>query len=120
MAASNEILSDGLFNMGMIYKDKLEDFPRAEHSFGRLIHDFPDFAQLDEAYYNLFLMLGRMERMADANLYKQQLSSVSRTANMPRHSLIRTSPTTPFMESIWKTRSMPTRTKSIRQGSITG
>lgn len=41
MAASNEILSDGLFNMGMIYKDKLEDFPRAEHSFGRLIHDFP-------------------------------------------------------------------------------
>ena len=73
MAASNEILSDGLFNMGMIYKDKLEDFPRAEHSFGRLIHDFPDFAQLDEAYYNLFLMLGRMERMADANLYKQQL-----------------------------------------------
>lgn len=45
MAASNEILSDGLFNMGMIYKDKLEDFPRAEHSFGRLIHDFPDFAQ---------------------------------------------------------------------------
>lgn len=73
MAASNEILSDGLFNMGMIYKDKLEDFPRAEHSFGRLIHGFPDFGQLDEAYYNLFLMLGRMERMADANLYKQQL-----------------------------------------------
>lgn len=73
MAASNEILSDGLFNMGMIYKDKLEDFSRAERSFGRLIHDFPDFAQLDEAYYNLFLMLGRMERMADANAYKQQL-----------------------------------------------
>ena len=57
----------------MIYKDILEDFPRAEHSFGRLIHDFPDFAQLDEANYNLFLMLGRMERMADAYLYKQQL-----------------------------------------------
>lgn len=73
MAASNEILSDGLFNMGMIYKDKLEDFPRAETTFGRLIHDFPDFEKLDEAYYNLFLMLGRMERMADANLYKQQL-----------------------------------------------
>lgn len=73
MAASNEILSDGLFNMGMIYKDKLEDFPRAEQSFGRLINDFPDFAQLDEAYYNLFLMLGRMERTADANTYKQRL-----------------------------------------------
>lgn len=73
MAASNEILSDGLFNMGMIFKDKMENFPRAEYSFGRLIHTFPDFEQLDVAYYNLYLMLGRMNRMADANTYKQEL-----------------------------------------------
>lgn len=73
MAASNEILSDGLFNMGMIFKDRMENFPRAEHSLGRLVHNFPDFGQLDVAYYNLYLMLGRMDRMADANIYKQEL-----------------------------------------------
>lgn len=73
MAASNEILSDGLFNLGMIYKDKLEDFLRAERSFGRLIREFPDFSLLDEAYYNFYLMLGRLDRLADADAYKQQL-----------------------------------------------
>ena len=73
MAASNEILSDGLFNMGMIFKDRMENFSRAEHSLGRLVHNFPDFGQLDVAYYNLYLMLGRMDRMADANIYKQEL-----------------------------------------------
>ena len=53
----------------------MENFSRAEHSLGRLIHDFPDFGQLDVAYYNLYLMLGRIDRIADANLYKQELIS---------------------------------------------
>ena len=73
MAESNGILTDGLFNMAMIYKDKLEDFPRADKAFSRLLNNFADFALLDEAYYNYFLLLGRMERIADANLTKQQL-----------------------------------------------
>ncbi len=76
MAISNEILSDGLFNMGMIYKDKLEDFTRAEKAFARLVRQFPDFAALDEAYYNYYLMLGRMNRIADANIVKQQLIAI--------------------------------------------
>ncbi len=73
MAASNEILSDGLFNIAMICKDKLEDFSQAEKAFRRLLDEFPDFALLDEAYYNYYLMLGRMNRLVDANHYKQQL-----------------------------------------------
>ncbi|WP_262433291.1 tetratricopeptide repeat protein [Jilunia laotingensis] len=73
MAASNEILSDGLFHMGMIFKDKLEDYPRAEHSFKRLIYHFPEFNQLDEAYYNLYLMLGQQERTTDADSCKTAL-----------------------------------------------
>ena len=73
MGASNEILSDGLFNMAMIYKDKLENYDRAEQAFNRLIRQFPEYKTLDEAYYNYFLMLGRTNRMADAELTKQQL-----------------------------------------------
>lgn len=73
MAESNQILADGLFNMAMIFKDKLENFPRAEASFDRLIKLFPQFEQMDEVYYNYFLMLGRMGKINDANIRKGEL-----------------------------------------------
>ena len=75
MAESNRTLSDALFNAGVICKDKLEDFPLADQMFGRLIADYPDFALMDQVYYHLFLMKGRMKQMAESELYKQTLNS---------------------------------------------
>ena len=59
MAESNAILSDGLYNCGLIYKDKLEDFSLAKGAFDRLLAEFPDFEKMEELYYNLFLMYSR-------------------------------------------------------------
>lgn len=73
MQESNEILSDGLFNMGMIYKDKLEDFSLAQRTYSRLYTQFPDFEKLDEAYYHLFLMNSRWGRPLVASTYKDTL-----------------------------------------------
>ncbi len=73
MQESNEILSDGLFNMGMIYKDKLEDFNLAQQTFHRLYSQFPNFGKLDEVYYNLYLMNSRWGKTAEANTYKDTL-----------------------------------------------
>lgn len=73
MKESNDILSDGLFNMGMIYKDKLEDFGLAQKTFTRLYTQFPDFEKLDEVYYNLYLMNYRWKRPDEANSYKDKL-----------------------------------------------
>ncbi|MEG1545767.1 MAG: tetratricopeptide repeat protein, partial [Bacteroides sp.] len=73
MKESNDILSDGLFNMGMIYKDKLEDYRLAEQSFNRLYTRFPNYKALDEAYYNLYLMLARQKKMTQANECKSTL-----------------------------------------------
>lgn len=73
MKESNEILSDGLYNMGMIYKDKLEDYPLAQKTFSRLYTQFPDFVQLDQVYYNLYLMNSRWNKAAEAALYKDKL-----------------------------------------------
>lgn len=72
---SNEIIQDGLFHMGMIYKDKLEDFPLAEKTFNRLYTQFPDFENLDEVYYNLYLMNSRWKHLAEAENYKSTLIS---------------------------------------------
>ncbi len=62
MEESNAILSDGLFNMGLIYKDKLEDEPLATRTWARLITEFPVFERLDEVYYNEYLMYLRWEK----------------------------------------------------------
>ncbi len=76
MESSNGILSEALFNAGMIYKDKVEDYPRAERTFMRLFDKFPEYATLDEAYYNYYLMMGRLGRMAEAENIKKTLAQL--------------------------------------------
>lgn len=73
IAESNDIIKDGLFNMGMIYKDKLEDFPLAEKTFTRLYSQFPGYENLDQVYYNLYLMNSRWKHLAEATNYKNIL-----------------------------------------------
>jgi len=75
MKESNDVLSDALFNMALIYKDKLEDYPLAQNTFTRLYTQFPTFRQLDEVYYNLFLMNSRWHKDVEAQVYKQKLIS---------------------------------------------
>lgn len=75
MAESNVILSDGLYNCGLIYKDKLEDFSLAEGSFNRLLTEFPDYPSMEEVYYNLFLMYSRWGKTEKASAYLDSLKS---------------------------------------------
>jgi tetratricopeptide (TPR) repeat protein len=70
---SNEKLSEALFRSAIIYKDDLENYGRAESAFKRLLYDFPDYSQNDEAYYNYFLMLGRCGRGGDAAAVRREL-----------------------------------------------
>ncbi len=67
---SGEIIQEGLYNMGVILKDKLEDFPASEAEFNRLLKDYPDNTYRLDAYYNLYLMYMRMGRVADAERYR--------------------------------------------------
>lgn len=73
MAESHRILSDGLFNMGLIYKDKLEDEPLTTKVWSRLIEDYPDFERLDEVYYNMYLMYLRYKQEERAEYVKDRL-----------------------------------------------
>ena len=74
MMESNAILQEALFNAGVIYKDKLEDFPLAENTLGRLNRQFPDYERTDEVYYNFFLMYSRWKRWNEAERYRALLT----------------------------------------------
>ena len=60
--ASNLLIMDGLFNAGVIFKDKLENFRLAEKQFNRLTTQYPTFEQMDQAWYHLFLLYSRTGR----------------------------------------------------------
>ena len=73
VAASNIIIEDGLFNMAMIYKDKLEDLPLAIEAFEELEKRFPDNQHLLDSYYQVYLMALRTKDAALAAEYLQKL-----------------------------------------------
>ena len=56
VAASNDIIKDGLFHAGIIFKDKLGNLKLSEKNLLRLTNNFADYPQLDEAWYHLFLL----------------------------------------------------------------
>jgi len=75
MIASNAALVDGLYNSGIIYKDRMENFPLAERTFQRILTDFPDFEHIDETYYNLFQLYSRTGMASEAANYRALLVS---------------------------------------------
>lgn len=61
-AESDNIIKDGLFNSGVIFKDKLDNLPLGEKALTRLTTDYTDYEKSDEAWYHLFLLYSRMGR----------------------------------------------------------
>lgn len=75
MEASNALLSDGLYNGGILEQERLENFSLAEKTMLRLLKDFPEHEGLDNIYYHLFLLYGRIGRADEAELYRTKLIS---------------------------------------------
>lgn len=72
---SNDIIQEGLYNMGVILKDKLEDFAEARRTFAELDARYPDNIYRLDAYYNMYLMDVRQDRTADAEKYRNLIVS---------------------------------------------
>lgn len=75
VAASNIIIEDGLYNMAMIYKDKLEDLPLSIEAFAELERRFPSNSHLLESYYQVYLMALRTGNTALAAEYKTKMTN---------------------------------------------
>jgi tetratricopeptide (TPR) repeat protein len=73
MEASNTIVADGLYNMGMIYKDKLEDMNLSVGTFEELDKRFPENEYRQEYYFQIYLMALRYKDAELAEKYKNKL-----------------------------------------------
>lgn len=71
----NDIIQEGLFNMGLILKDKLEDFPAARAEFNRLETRYPDNIYRLDVYYNMYLMAVRDGDAGQAEKWRQLILS---------------------------------------------
>ena len=74
MAESNAVIADGLYNSGVIFKDKLDNLPLSEKQLMRLIGgDYPNFEKMAEAYYHLYLLYMRKGDRQTADSYVARL-----------------------------------------------
>ena len=73
MAESNAVIADGLYNSGVIFKDKLDNLPLSEKQLMRLIGGYPNFEKMAEAYYHLYLLYMRKGEKQTADSYVARL-----------------------------------------------
>ena len=66
-AVCHDIIKDGLFHAGVIFKDKLDNLTLSEKHLVRLTDNYTDYDYLDEALYHLYLLYARQDRMDKAN-----------------------------------------------------
>ena len=69
----HDVIQEGLYNMGIILKDKLEDFPSARKEFNRLLESYPDNIYRLDVYYNMYLMAVRSGDVAQAERWRQMI-----------------------------------------------
>lgn len=74
-AACHDIIKDGLFHAGIIFKDKLDNLSLCEKHLKRLTDNYTDYDHLDEAWYHLFLLYSRQGRSMEANACLTRLKS---------------------------------------------
>ncbi len=73
LQASHQVLSDGLYHAGVLEMERLENFSLAYRTFLRLLTDYPDYAEMADVYYHLFLLNGRFGKTEEAELYRQKV-----------------------------------------------
>lgn len=70
-AVANDVIQEGLYNMGVILKDDLRDFPASRREFNSLLTRYPDNVYRLDVYYNLYLMAAMEDDAAAADRYRR-------------------------------------------------
>ena len=72
---ANDVIQEGLFTMGSILRDKLDDFASARARWDELLGRYPDNIYRLDVYYNLYMMYQRMQRLDEAERWRQLIIS---------------------------------------------
>ena len=70
----HNIIKDGLFHAGVIFKDKLENLTLSERHLLRLTDNYQDYEHLDETWYHLFLLYSLQGNTAEADTCLNRLA----------------------------------------------
>lgn len=73
MEKSNTELATALFNMGVIYKEKVEDYPMAIKTFEEFEKRFPADPRQEEAYFQCYMMETKSGNASGADVYKNKI-----------------------------------------------
>lgn len=73
LQTANEIVAEGLYNMGVILKDRLEDYPAARKEFTELLSRYPDNIYRLDVYYDMYLMAARENDMVNAEIWRKRI-----------------------------------------------
>ena len=73
IASSHEIIQEGLYNMGTILKDKMEDYGAAAFEYNQLLERYPDNTYRLDVYYSMYMMYMRNGQVEDAEPYRDSI-----------------------------------------------
>lgn len=72
---ANDVIQEGMYNIGIILKDKLEAYGEAADEWNRLLKRYPDNVYRLDIYYNMYLMYMRIGDKSRAERYRALMLS---------------------------------------------
>lgn len=74
MAVSNSKIIEALFNMGLIYKEGLNDYKKSVESFEELLERFPNDSIYElKVFYQLYKLYAELANSSKSEYYKNQI-----------------------------------------------
>jgi hypothetical protein len=73
MAASHQLLSDALFQAGVLEQERLVNFALARKTLLRFVAGYPEHSKVGDAYYHLFLICGRLGLDEESAQFRQHV-----------------------------------------------
>lgn len=70
---SDAEIATALYSMGLIYKDKIEDYPMGISTFDEFIRRFGKDERVPDAYFNMYMIQTKLNNESEANLYRTKL-----------------------------------------------
>ena len=72
-ATANAQIAEALFEMGLIYKDKIEDLEMAEETFNEFIRRYGQNERIPDAYFQQFIMFTKNKDAEKASIYRARI-----------------------------------------------